>query len=344
MKRLVPFVLVMALAPTAFAGIRYSYSPSSSSTTPGGSDTQVQYNNAGAFGGITGLTSDGTSVALKNGATSAGYIDFNEDSDNGSNRVRLIGPASTADITLTLPSSDGDADQVLKTDGAGNMSWATPAGGSAAGSNTHVQFNDGGTAFGGDAGLTYNKTTDVLTTVGGIATTSAGTANIGSVSNYFNGMWANAFWAYSGASWMKMTHSGSYCYFTTNDGPFYFSDSIILGASGEVLNFTLLGNINLGSDLGGKLNVDGSADESQLWIQGHSTQTNNIVLIEKSDGTDILSVANTGSMKLAPVASPPGTPTSGDIYVDSTADPDELCFYDGTGWQGISSGTDGNCA
>ena len=29
-------------------------------TTPGGSTTQVQYNNAGAFGGISGVTSDGT--------------------------------------------------------------------------------------------------------------------------------------------------------------------------------------------------------------------------------------------------------------------------------------------
>lgn len=33
------------------------------------------------------------------------------------------------------------------------------------GSDTHVQFNDGGSTFGGDAGLTYNKTTDTLTGV-----------------------------------------------------------------------------------------------------------------------------------------------------------------------------------
>lgn len=32
--------------------------------TPGGSDTQVQYNNAGAFGGITGATTDGSSITL----------------------------------------------------------------------------------------------------------------------------------------------------------------------------------------------------------------------------------------------------------------------------------------
>jgi hypothetical protein len=36
------------------------------------------------------------------------------------------------------------------------------------GSDTFVQFNDGGTTFGGDSGLTYNKTTNVLTVSGDI--------------------------------------------------------------------------------------------------------------------------------------------------------------------------------
>ena len=48
---------------------------------------------------ITGLPT------LSNGATSAGYLDFKEDSDNGTNRVRLIGPASTADVEVTLPAA-----------------------------------------------------------------------------------------------------------------------------------------------------------------------------------------------------------------------------------------------
>jgi len=46
-----------------------------------------------------------TGISLKNAATSAGYADFYEDSDNGTNRVRLIGPASTADVTVTLPAA-----------------------------------------------------------------------------------------------------------------------------------------------------------------------------------------------------------------------------------------------
>lgn len=42
-------------------------------------------------------------------------------------------------------------------------------GGTPGGSNTQVQFNDS-SAFGGDAGLTYNKTTDTLTVTGGFVT------------------------------------------------------------------------------------------------------------------------------------------------------------------------------
>ena len=43
------------------------------------------------------------SLSVKNGSSSAGFIEFFEDSDNGTNKVTLIGPASTADVTLTLP-------------------------------------------------------------------------------------------------------------------------------------------------------------------------------------------------------------------------------------------------
>jgi hypothetical protein len=44
-------------------------------------------------------------IQVKNGATGPGFIDFFEDSDNGTNYVRLIGLSSTGDITITLPAS-----------------------------------------------------------------------------------------------------------------------------------------------------------------------------------------------------------------------------------------------
>jgi hypothetical protein len=49
--------------------------------------------------------------------------------------------------------------------------------GSPGGANTYVQFNDGGSVFGGDANLTFNKTTGVLNAVMTTLTTGAvGTA------------------------------------------------------------------------------------------------------------------------------------------------------------------------
>ena len=50
-----------------------------------------------------GVVAFSASLQVKNGATSAGFIEFFEDSDNGTNKATLIGPASTADVTLTLP-------------------------------------------------------------------------------------------------------------------------------------------------------------------------------------------------------------------------------------------------
>ena len=67
-------------------------------------------------------------LQLKNGSTSAGFLEFFEDSGNGTNKVTLIGPASTADITLTLPSSDGDDGQALTTNGSGVLSFASSGG------------------------------------------------------------------------------------------------------------------------------------------------------------------------------------------------------------------------
>jgi hypothetical protein len=47
------------------------------------------------------------------------------------------------------------------------------------------------------------------------------------------------------------------------------------------------------SYFGGRILQDGSADAVQVNVQGHSTQTSNIVNVEKSDGTDLFSVGNT---------------------------------------------------
>ena len=97
-------------------------------------------------------------------------------------QVGLHAGSITINSAYTFPTSDGTADQVLTTNGSGTLSFATiSGGGSPGGSDTQVQFNDGG-SFGGDAGLTYNKTTDLLT---GVNITATGNVSLGD-SNYLN--------------------------------------------------------------------------------------------------------------------------------------------------------------
>jgi hypothetical protein len=56
-------------------------------------------------------------------------------------------------IDYTFPANNGDVSQVLTTDGSGNLSWTSGAGGGTpAGSDTQIQYNNAG-AFGADAGF-----------------------------------------------------------------------------------------------------------------------------------------------------------------------------------------------
>jgi hypothetical protein len=103
---------------------------------PGGSNTQLQFNNNGDFGGVPNATWNGNILS---------FGDVSEISIGG-----------------------GENGYFLQTDGEGRLTWSVAGGGngggntSPGGSNMQVQFNDQG-VFGGDAGFMYNKTSNTLT-------------------------------------------------------------------------------------------------------------------------------------------------------------------------------------
>jgi hypothetical protein len=66
-------------------------------------------------------------IQLKNAATSAGFVEFFEDSDNGTNKVTLIGPASTANVTVTLPAVTGTVITTANSDGAATTTSSSDA-------------------------------------------------------------------------------------------------------------------------------------------------------------------------------------------------------------------------
>jgi hypothetical protein len=90
---------------------------------------------------ITGLstTATGTVLTLTDSASTSTVnliidnqkeIRFRETTANGTNYVALKAPASvSADLTFTLPATDGTNGQVLTTNGSGVLSFATPASG-----------------------------------------------------------------------------------------------------------------------------------------------------------------------------------------------------------------------
>jgi hypothetical protein len=78
--------------------------------------------------------------------------------DTGLNTLTVNTPTASK---FVFPNSNGTSGQVLTTDGSGNTSWTTGAGGGIAGANTQVQFNNSG-VFGADPNLTYVTGTQTL--------------------------------------------------------------------------------------------------------------------------------------------------------------------------------------
>jgi hypothetical protein len=114
--------------------------------------------------------------------------------------------------------------------GAGGGGGVAVGATSAAGLDTYVQFNDGGSTFGGDAGLTYNKTTDTLSGVIAQFTTISGSTINGS--------------AYSGGSFTGTTISGTTAQFTTISGSNITGSNITLAGGMNIAGASIVGKIS----------------------------------------------------------------------------------------------------
>ena len=92
-------------------------------------------------------------LILGTDASTGGTLKLNEGTNNGTSFVGLKAPNSLANtVTFTLPDGDGSAGQFLKTDGSGNLDFATVN-----------QFID----LAGDSGTDTYNTAETLTFAGG---------------------------------------------------------------------------------------------------------------------------------------------------------------------------------
>src|SRR6056300_289355 len=123
-------------------------------------------------------------IFIGNDTTTGGTLKLNEGTNNGAHFIGLKAPNSvTASTTFTLPDGDGSANQFLKTDGSGNLSFAAIPSGSftiAADSGTDDTFTTGDTlTFAGGTGIDTTVSVDQISiAIDSSVTTNAGTQTL----------------------------------------------------------------------------------------------------------------------------------------------------------------------
>ncbi len=230
-------------------------------------NAQVQITGGNLYLGRTtanGITYSATSIIFE-GSTDDGF----------ETTVTVTDP--TQDRTITLPNASGTVALV-------------------AGSDTQVMFNDGGSALGGDSGLTYNKSTGLLTVGGDLAVNGSTSADITTTTSSATLFNANATTITIGAAATTFTLAGASAAQTVTIGGSSTGDStynLATGATGGTNTTTI--NIGTGGTAGSTTNVNiGTVSEKGTVTVGNNlTVTGNLTV----SGTTITANVDTVSIE-----------------------------------------------
>ena len=278
-------------------------------------------------------------LIVGNNATTGGSLQIKEGTNNGTHHVQLKAPNSlSGNVAFTLPSADGNANEFLKTNGSGTLSFAALSSTIelSADSGSNDSYTTGNVlTFEGGSGITTTVSDDKITIAGDDASTSAkGVAQFsssdfsvssGAVSIKANGVsnnqLANTTVSYGGVS-LALGATDATPAFDLTDATNYPTSSL----TGTITNAQLANkSITIGTssvDLGGDVkDINGveQLDVDHIRLDGNTISstggTNNIVLDPNSTGT-----VDVSSAKITSVADPTSDQDAATkAYVDSVA-------------------------
>ena len=290
-------------------------------TFKSGSNLRMQYDpNDDRFEFNNGLRVNGSFITA-DGGLNAGLVKFNEPTQGGTNGVILRGPSTnlTSDVTFVLPDADGSAGQFLKTDGGGNLSFAS-AGGS--GSTTFLGLTDTPSSFtaskflkvnsagnavefvdGGGSGIS-NVVEDTTPQLGGDLDTNGKNVLFAKTSNTDNSSNGDIVKIGSGS-----TTQGELCYYTSS-GTWVAADADAAGTAGGVL---------LAIALGTDPDVDGMLLRG-MYTLDHDPGTVGDELYVSTTAGDITSTAPSGTGDIVRVVGYCLDSTNGQIWFNPSND------------------------
>ena len=245
--------------------------------TPGGSNTQVQFNDGGSFAGDSGFTYNKTTDELTVGSvtttgsspnlSAAGNLGITTTASNGN---ITITPHNTGDIILDgqkWPQADGSANQYLKTNGAGQLSWdSLTTDDVAEGSN---EYFTNARAISAVQGTNLNMGSNNITTTGKILYSNVYSAegDLPNASTY-HGMFAHvhgtgAGYFAHGGNWIKLANNSQLANSSNWDTAYGWGNH---ASAGYLTNIT-------GQSLTSLSNVDAVAasDDGKVLYYDHSS-------------------------------------------------------------------------
>ena len=161
---------------TAASGNTISTDVVSDTTPQLGGDLDVQANeiNTSTTNGNIKLNPNGTGVVeVKGAGGNDGVLQLNCSANTHGVKIQSPPHSAAASYTLTLPDNDGNADQVLKTDGSGALSWVDQGGGGATGGGTDTVFQENK--------LTVSTNYTIGTNIGGSGSVGTGASCVGPI-------------------------------------------------------------------------------------------------------------------------------------------------------------------